>query len=295
MPAEFTCPSCRAVTTGRYCVQCGEKQLESHDRSLRHYLGEALEVLTHFDTKIIRSVGLLLSRPGFLSTEWLQGKRIRYVSPLRLFLLLNIVYYISLTALQSSTVTALTRLEFNTFTTPLAVQLHGNDFYPAYAARQVAEKLRLQALDYADLQQKYDATAAVLSKTLVFALIPVIALLFRSLFIRRKVFFADHLVIATHFWSFVLLLLGVLLPAMVLPLAWISAVQGMSSAVLINDQVVSYVLQVVLAVYIFLMLRRAYLASIWYSGLVAAFIAWSFFFIVWLYRFLLFEVTLAVI
>jgi hypothetical protein len=37
-------------------------------------------------------------------------------------------------ALQSGAVTALTGLEFNTFTTPLAVQLRGNDFYPAFAA-----------------------------------------------------------------------------------------------------------------------------------------------------------------
>jgi hypothetical protein len=81
MPAEFTCPSCRAVTSGRFCAQCGEQQLESHDRSLRHFLGETLEVFTHLDTKILRSIGLLVSRPGFLSAEGLEEKRVRYISP----------------------------------------------------------------------------------------------------------------------------------------------------------------------------------------------------------------------
>jgi len=40
------------------------------------------------------------------------------------------------------------------------------------------------------------------------------------------------------------------------------------------------------------MLRRAYSASAWYSAVVALMIAWSFFFIVWLFRYFLFEITL---
>ena len=43
------------------------------------------------------------------------------------------------------------------------------------------------------------------------------------------------------------------------------------------------------------MFRRAYDASIWYSTIVAATIAWSFFHIVWLYRYFLFELTLQVV
>ena len=41
-----------------------------------------------------------------------------------------------------------------------------------------------------------------------------------------------------------------------------------------------------------LMLRRVYAASHWYCATVALGIAWSFFHIVWLYRFLLFVITL---
>jgi hypothetical protein len=40
------------------------------------------------------------------------------------------------------------------------------------------------------------------------------------------------------------------------------------------------------------MLRRVYAASMWYCGIVAVSIAWSFFHLVWLYRFLLFTITL---
>jgi hypothetical protein len=290
--SRFACPTCGAVTQGYFCSQCGEKWLASHDRSLWHYVQEAIELITHFDSKLLRSVGMLVSRPGFMSSEYLEGRRVRYMSPLRLFVLVSVVYYVSQTALHSGAIATPPDLEFNTFTTPLAVQLHGNDFYPSYAARQFERKMRDANLDYQSLEHKYDETTVVLSKTLVFSLVPVIALLFYGLLFTKRKYFFEHLVIATHFWSFALVLIGVLLPAVVLPLTWLFGALGMSTASVINDSVVSYVLQVVIAVYIFLMLRRVYRSNAWYSGLIAVSVAWSFFFIVWLFRFLLFEVTL---
>ena len=295
MTSRFTCPTCGAVTQGHFCGQCGEKSLASHDRSLWHYMREAIELVTHFDSKLLRSAALLVSRPGFMSSEYLEGRRVRYMSPLRLLVLVSVVYYLSQTALHSGAVATPPELEFNTFTTPLAVQLHGNDFYPSYAARQLERKMRSANLGYQSIEQKYDETTVVLSKTLVFSLVPVIALLFYGLFFRKRKYLVEHLVIATHFWSFALVLIGVLLPAVVLPLTWLYGALGISTASVINDSVVSYVLQVVLAVHIFLMLRRAYRSSVWYSGLIAVSVAWSFFFIIWLFRFLLFEVTLRAI
>src|SRR5213076_882035 len=58
------------------------------------------------------------------------------------------------------------------------------------------------------------------------------------------------------------------------------------------DIVPTVIIQAVFAPYLFLMLRRVYRVSRWYAGLLAASIAWSFFHIVWLFRFLLFVVTL---
>ena len=51
-------------------------------------------------------------------------------------------------------------------------------------------------------------------------------------------------------------------------------------------------LQICIGAYLAVMLRRVYHANIWYCVAVAAMIAWSFFHIVWLYRFLQFVITL---
>ncbi len=266
---------------GHYCSQCGEKRIDQRDLSIRHYVGEFLEIITHLDSKILRAIAELVRRPGGLSVAHFSGQRVRYVTPLRLFVVLSVVYFLSSTIYPNPA-----------FTTPLAIQLHGNNYYPGFAANQVALALQHKGWDYATLERSYDAKTAVLSKTLLFALIPVFALIFQLLLLRKHRYFSEHLVVATHFWSFALLLIGVLIPLLLALLSVVGSGFGVSSEVLKADAIPTLILQGSFALYLYLMLRRVYQVSYWYAALVAAAVAWSFFFVVWLYRFLLFVVTL---
>ena len=135
----------------------------------------------------------------------------------------------------------------------------------------------------------------MLSKTLIFLLIPIFALLFYALFFKKRRYFVEHVVVATHFWSFSLILLGVMLPLASVLLIRSSKALNLSAAYVTNDGVASSTLHICFAVYLFVMLRESYVASKWYCALTAVTIAWSFFHIVWLYRFFLFELTLSVV
>ena len=223
-------------------------------------------------------------KPGYLSGEYFLGKRVRYMKPLQLFIFLNVIYYISITLFHAST-----------FTTPLATQLHMNDYYPAHAALEVSRKLEKEQISYAALEAKYDQKTGVLAKTLIFLLIPIFAFVFYALFFKKRRHFVEHVVVATHFWSFNLVLLGVILPVVTVLLISFLRPLGISATYATDDYIVSNVLQVYLAAYLFLMLRRCYASSNWYCLVVSLTIAWSFFHIVWLYRFLLFEITLRVV
>jgi ribosomal protein L32 len=123
VPQVAVCPSCGHAAPGRYCTQCGERRPLPHDYSLKYYCLEVLELLTHSDSKVLRSSWLLVTRPGFLSREYLEGRRVRYLAPLRLFLLVSVVYFLSLSLYRA-----------NTLTTALSIQLHGNDYYAGIAA-----------------------------------------------------------------------------------------------------------------------------------------------------------------
>jgi hypothetical protein len=276
-----TCPSCGAAGVGRYCSQCGEQRRDNRDFSIRHYLAEAVETFTHFDSKILRTVWRLIAHPGALSADYLEGRRIRYVNPLRLFLLFSVLYYFSNSI-----------FPYNAFTTPLATQLHQNDYDHSFAATHVATAMQGLGVDYPAFERAYNAKTAILSKTLLFALIPVIALLLYAFLFRKKRYYSEHLVVATHFWSFALIVIGVFIPALLLVLVRLGAAFGVPASVMTADSVPTLIIQVVFALYLLVVLLRVYRASFWYSALLAAAISWSFFRIVWLFRFLLFVATL---
>lgn len=281
VPSTFVCPSCGTESVGQFCSNCSERKLGSEDRSIRHYLDIIADFLTHFDSKGYRSLWYLVSKPGFLSQEQLRGSRVRYAKPLSLFISINVVYYFSIAVFGA-----------NTFTTPLSIQLHQNNYYPNFASKQVENRLQASKLDYASFETKYNEKAGVLSKTLIFLFIPIYAFIFYGMFFVRRRYFVEHLVVATHLWSFILLLLAVVVPVIAATLMWWSKAPSLAVTLAANDNAISILLQITIAVYLALMLRRVYAASYWYCITVAALIALSFFHIVWLYRFFLFVITL---
>ena len=130
------------------------------------------------------------------------------------------------------------------------------------------------------------------AKTLIFLFIPIYAVIFYALFFKRQPFIAAHAIVATHLWSFILVLLAAVVPAIAgIYVAW-SDSPTIAAALVAHDNPVSIFVQCAVATYLFVMLRRVYGTGYVYSGVVAVTIAWCFFHLVWLYRFLLFTITL---
>jgi hypothetical protein len=78
------CLNCGTDVNGRYCANCGQP---THvHRTLGHVVEEFLHGVVHFDTKAWRTLPMLLVRPGTLTSDYIHGKRARYISPLAMFL-----------------------------------------------------------------------------------------------------------------------------------------------------------------------------------------------------------------
>lgn len=86
------CANCGAMLDGAFCAQCGQKAAPLNP-SVGEFLHDLFHELTHVDGKIVQSVRLLLTRPGFLSREHFEGRRVRYISPIRLYLILSLLYF----------------------------------------------------------------------------------------------------------------------------------------------------------------------------------------------------------
>lgn len=89
-----SCANCGAPLSGTYCSACGQRD-EPHIHSLWGFISEATESVTHADSRVWRTLWPLLVKPGFLTKEFLEGRRARYLPPFRLYLVLSVVFFLA--------------------------------------------------------------------------------------------------------------------------------------------------------------------------------------------------------
>ena len=92
-PAGPVCANCGAPLAGEYCVACGQRH-EPQVHTIGHFAGEAFESVTHADSRLWRTLGYLLARPGRLTREFFEGKRARYLPPFRLYLVISLLFFL---------------------------------------------------------------------------------------------------------------------------------------------------------------------------------------------------------
>ena len=86
------CENCGAQLQGHWCAQCGQPAID-YRRSFRHVIADLLDEFLNWDSKFFATIGLLLVRPWKLTNQFLAGHRVRYVHPLRLYLLASILFF----------------------------------------------------------------------------------------------------------------------------------------------------------------------------------------------------------
>jgi hypothetical protein len=86
------CENCGAELQGHWCAKCGQPAID-YRRSFRHVIADLLNEFLNWDSKFFATVGLLLARPWKLTNQFLAGHRVRYVHPLRLYLLASILFF----------------------------------------------------------------------------------------------------------------------------------------------------------------------------------------------------------
>src|ERR1700726_63581 len=90
--APKTCRNCGAPVAGAYCSTCGQ-ETKLRLPTLREFLREAAGRYVAFDGRFWRTVFALLTRPGFLTREYLAGRRRRYIRPARLYLFATLIFF----------------------------------------------------------------------------------------------------------------------------------------------------------------------------------------------------------
>ncbi|HST44823.1 MAG TPA: DUF3667 domain-containing protein [Luteimonas sp.] len=90
-PLLARCENCAAALAGAYCHVCGQ-HAHSPLRNFRHAMEDVFESFWHLDGRIFRTLADLLV-PGRVACNYLAGRRVRYIAPLRLFVILSLLTF----------------------------------------------------------------------------------------------------------------------------------------------------------------------------------------------------------
>lgn len=91
-PPRKQCANCDTPLVGPYCANCGQRAAE-RIVPLHEMTQEWVEDLFEFDLRIFRTLPTFFFKPGRLTKEYVQGKRVRYVRPLRLYLVASFILF----------------------------------------------------------------------------------------------------------------------------------------------------------------------------------------------------------
>jgi hypothetical protein len=197
--APGVCPECEETLVGDFCHHCGEQRPEARDLSVRHFFSEAAQELSSVEhSKLYYTLRALLLRPGFLTNEWVAGRRRRYLKPLNLclgILALSLFAYSVYKPVSMFDVEKFIRQDKREDSIKV---------FERFAARQ---QLGLDAL-FDRLNEKWQRYMSLSPLLFVGGFALVLHLVF---FFSRR-YFVEHLVFSMHFVSFSTLTVVLLWP-----------------------------------------------------------------------------------
>lgn len=90
---QQSCKNCGAILSNQYCSVCGQR---AHLRivSLWEVLHDVIDELFFLESRVWQTLGPLFFRPGLLTMDYLAGRRVRYVPPVRLYIVLSIIFFV---------------------------------------------------------------------------------------------------------------------------------------------------------------------------------------------------------
>lgn len=223
--AASDCPNCGASVSGNFCHQCGQETV-LHPPSMGEFLHEFIGHYVALEGKLWQTLKLLVLRPGQLTLEYMAGRRVRYVQPLRVYLTFSLIFFalfkfmgedhqIGGIKYEAMPVVQVNDGEMGAAAKEkLRAELRDNaEVAELKKSRSIGEGFEDRLVDSfsGDNGKKLKATIFSYAPYAIFALMPVFALLLKLLYFGSGRRYGEHLLFALHVNAFAFLMLSVLL------------------------------------------------------------------------------------
>ncbi|MBL7789650.1 MAG: DUF3667 domain-containing protein [Chitinophagales bacterium] len=215
-----------------YCPNCGQ---ENHDLKIpfSHFVEEFLEGILHFDSKVWHTLKTLFFYPGKITNDFLDGKRVSFVPPIRLYVFFSFIFFLTLSLVfnHKDEDKKLTQIiaeegkadkeEISKVFDSLEFKVNIEDSIGAKESQEIERKLRkIGSMTGGDINQLNQKVYKILSFALFF-LLPVFALIMKLMYRSSHKFYYEHFIAAIHYHViiFIILLIAIGFYAISLPSA----------------------------------------------------------------------------
>jgi hypothetical protein len=207
------CLNCRAPLAGAFCAECGQRVVPPNP-TVRELAGDAWHELSGYDGRVMQTIRGL-ARPGFLTQQYVDGRRTRYLPPIRLYLIVSVAYFL----IAASAPEEVTMRESSTISGPggMQIDVSADDGSPAISAEERAELVKsadeahwlFQPMlrSVAEDPDAFRARMFTIMPRVFFAMLPVFAGVVALFY--RKCHFPTALVFAVHLHAFAFIVFAV--------------------------------------------------------------------------------------
>jgi hypothetical protein len=207
------CLNCGGELRGPFCAVCGQRVVPANP-TVRELAGDAWNELTGYDGRIMETLRGL-ARPGFLTREYIAGRRAHYLPPIRVYLFVSVIYFViaasvpdELAATQTGSVAGPGRMRIGVTETDGDKRVTAED--RAELLKQVDSApwyVRPMIRAVAEDPAAFRSRMFTVMPRVFFALLPVFAAIV-ALFYRRR-HFPTALVFAVHLHAAVFLIFSI--------------------------------------------------------------------------------------
>jgi len=221
---EIVCPNCGTQAFGNYCYECGQ-QTHLHKDTLWGMILHFFEHYFHYDNKFWKTIKTLLFKPGELTLAYWRQQRMRYISPVSLYIFISAVYFglVFLLIPQEAKQALDVEKKASNYVAPYQVRSQKN-IHAGAKLKKVPSP--------AAMTEMIEKVEHVYPKAFFF-LVPFMAFVLYLLFIRSsQLYFVDHLIFSIHCHSFYFLVNILLTILSLLPSLSLSMALGFASYVI---------------------------------------------------------------
>jgi hypothetical protein len=234
---DKTCLNCRHVVEQRFCPNCGQENTDSR-KTFHHLFVHFFEDLTHYENAFWKTIRNLLFKPATLTKEYLSGKRLSYLAPVRLYIFISFITFLLIALFPSHVTENLKKSEKDITTNLIKQDKKGIETFKEKTHFEMKSMKEIDSIQkYGKPSEKYtdfeywlyekvvhvtenNSKAEIIEKfiesfvhnipKILFIIMPFFAFFLWIFHNKKKWYYFDHGIFTLHYFSFLLLIFLIL-------------------------------------------------------------------------------------